>query len=460
LTYNGHNEPVVFIAIAPNDIVISGGHTNPLHIWELNSGVLQRTLDNVSMNTYALNVSSYLIDATILQSWQKTNTTRNIISNESNNQSYLNNSNHIWSPVASVPIVLTGTNEGEVCVWDISTGNHIKTLKTNNISITDDITPELPHNNALGIDVPPLSIISIAQSTNVSAIPIVVAGDKTGSFYAWDIQSSYQMARFTGHFGAITSLCIVDNNEYDAKCRSNGRCVLRPRYVVSASADWTLRVWNLDTGEHMYTLEGHSGSVESVSVLCGGKSYSEFGGWQMGNYGRDHSNSLTKSLSHMSRYSVSLGCRNNFIVSGGRDGTVRIWGLESGMLHRTLEDHSDSVCGVSIYASICGRQHLIASGGSDSNVMLWDLGKIIRDVNWNRRRIFAYCVHGIRTCCCVTKRRGIGDYDPSKLIINNNPNNSTTTNNNGNTGNGRNISVVLCEVFFMDDLCRYIASYI
>ncbi len=38
------------------------------------------------------------------------------------------------------------------------------------------------------------------------------------------------------------------------------------KYVVSGSADGTIRVWDLSTGESICTLEGHNDWVNSVAV--------------------------------------------------------------------------------------------------------------------------------------------------------------------------------------------------
>ena len=42
------------------------------------------------------------------------------------------------------------------------------------------------------------------------------------------------------------------------------------RRVVSGSFDTTLKVWDIETGECMATLEGHSGIVRrAASAFCG-----------------------------------------------------------------------------------------------------------------------------------------------------------------------------------------------
>lgn len=101
------------------------------------------------------------------------------------------------------------------------------------------------------------------------------------------------------------------------------------RLAVSASADKTLKVWDLTTGRALRTLEGHASSVNAVAI-------SPSGLW---------------------------------VVSASSDRTLKVWDLETGRLHRTLKGHSDSINGVTIAAD--GVQAISAS--SDHTLRIWDL---------------------------------------------------------------------------------------
>lgn len=43
------------------------------------------------------------------------------------------------------------------------------------------------------------------------------------------------------------------------------------RYAVSASYDRTLRVWDLETGREIRTLQGHSSAVNGVAITADGR---------------------------------------------------------------------------------------------------------------------------------------------------------------------------------------------
>ena len=95
--------------------------------------------------------------------------------------------------------------------------------------------------------------------------------------------------------------------------------------VVSGSLDKTVKVWNVETGELLHTLEGHSGWVMSVAMD---------------------------------------GSR---VVSGSEDKTVKVWNVETGELLHTLEGHSKVVRRVAVSGS------LASSTDSGGITKCWDL---------------------------------------------------------------------------------------
>jgi WD40 repeat protein len=101
------------------------------------------------------------------------------------------------------------------------------------------------------------------------------------------------------------------------------------RWIVSASWDKTLKVWDLETGRELRTLEGHSGPVSRVAVSPDGR----------------------------------------WAVSASADNTLKVWDLETGRELRTLEGHSGVVFGVAV--SPDGRR--VASASEDHTLKVWDL---------------------------------------------------------------------------------------
>lgn len=115
-------------------------------------------------------------------------------------------------------------------------------------------------------------------------------------------------------------------------------CAISPdtTFIVSASYDKTLKVWDARSGGLSHTLSGHTGEV--------------------------------------------LGCAvspdNSYIVSASWDGSLKIWDAKSGKEIRTLTGHRDKVnsCTVSADGS------LILSASDDGTLKLWDVrsGRCLR----------------------------------------------------------------------------------
>ncbi|MCK9896771.1 WD40 repeat domain-containing protein, partial [Frankia sp. AgB32] len=66
--------------------------------------------------------------------------------------------------------------------------------------------------------------------------------------------------------------------------------------------------------------------------------------------------------------SVAVTPDGQQIISGGSDGTVRIWNRDTGTEHTTLTGHTSTVWSVAVTPD--GQQ--IISGGDDGTVRIWN----------------------------------------------------------------------------------------
>jgi WD40 repeat protein len=112
------------------------------------------------------------------------------------------------------------------------------------------------------------------------------------------------------------------------------------RWIISASKDETLKIWDAGSGREIRTLVGHEGGV--------------------------------------TRFAISRDSKT--LVSGSWDNTVKIWDLASGKCLRTLEGHENTISDVQI--SPDGK--FIASAGQDSGVWVWHAhtGELLEKVGY------------------------------------------------------------------------------
>jgi WD40 repeat protein len=141
--------------------------------------------------------------------------------------------------------------------------------------------------------------------------------------------------------------------------------------LVSVSDDCTVRLWDVATGAHRQTLEGHSDYVTAVVFSPDGKTLASASSdctvrlWDVATGAhrqtlKAHSDLVT---------AVAFSPDGKTLVSASKDGTVRLWDVARGTQQQTLEGHSKSVVG--IVFSPDGKT--LASASFDRTVRLWDI---------------------------------------------------------------------------------------
>ena len=144
------------------------------------------------------------------------------------------------------------------------------------------------------------------------------------------------------------------------------------RRAISASADGTLVVWDLATGEAVQRLAGHSGAVQSVAVGPEGRRVLSGGAdgslilWDLAD---------GMVLHHLAGHEgavqdVAISPDGQTALSGAADNSLIQWDLAAGAALRIFSGHSEPVGSVAI--SPDGKMAL--SGSTDESAILWDLG--------------------------------------------------------------------------------------
>ena len=141
--------------------------------------------------------------------------------------------------------------------------------------------------------------------------------------------------------------------------------------IASGSWDYTIRLWNANTGENIRTLTGHTGSVTSVAFNPNGftvASGSEDGTIRLWHATiGTHVRTLTGHTDWVT--SVAFSPDGTTIASGNDDGTIGLWDANTGEHIRTLTGHTSWVTSVAFSSD----GNTIASGSEDGTVLLWEL---------------------------------------------------------------------------------------
>jgi WD40 repeat protein len=194
----------------------------------------------------------------------------------------------------------------------------------------------------------------------------IVSGSGDNTIKIWDSSTGKALHTLTGHSRWVG--CVAWNHD-DSK-------------IVSGSEDDTIKIWGGTKsfrslfGDGMSwkllkTLEGHSGSVTSVSWIHGGSQIV--------------SGSLDKSIKIwdgstgivLRTLTGHSGCVNSVswshdgskIVSGSNDETLRIWNAITGDLMKTLEGHLESV---NCVAWSPDDRKIASCSENEKKIIIWD----------------------------------------------------------------------------------------
>jgi WD40 repeat protein len=192
----------------------------------------------------------------------------------------------------------------------------------------------------------------------------------------WDINTGHCINTFYGHQSWIWSVAFSPDGNL----------------LASGSYDHTTKVWDTQTGVCLHTLTGDpAGAIQQVKFSPDGRWLASCGYphtihlWDShtGVYGR-------QPIGH--RYRVwSIGwLTNQRLVSGGEDGTICVWDVETGACLQSWRGHN-----CQIFCLVYDRQiDRLYSSDAQGNVKIWDLQTMncLGTIKAHDRWIFSFCL--------------------------------------------------------------------
>ncbi|XP_067330344.1 telomerase protein component 1 isoform X2 [Channa argus] len=131
----------------------------------------------------------------------------------------------VWTP----DCVISSSNSGRLCLWDLQTGQHLREISWKS---------------------PLTSVCCLGQ--------YVVAGCAEGALHVWNWETSIEICHITAHKQRIHHCCLHPNT--DKKKEVNPEEMT----VFTASDDGTVQLWKPLQVEHFNTFQGHSGAIHGV----------------------------------------------------------------------------------------------------------------------------------------------------------------------------------------------------
>ncbi|MCH5312188.1 MAG: TIR domain-containing protein [Prevotella sp.] len=229
-------------------------------------------------------------------------------------------------------LLITSAYDNTIRIWDIYTGRCINTFESGNWIYRNVITSA-----SFSPDQK-----SILRTNSDSAI--VICDSKT-----FEVKMLLK-----GHgFGGISS----------AFYNKDGH------YIVSASWDKTIRIWDTYTGECLHIIE--EPDEVNYAIFSKNEHYIisasennliriwDTNSWQCLHVLKGHKSSVN---------SICVSPDDKYLVSASKDNTLRIWRVDKGLCEHVLIGHTASVNSVSI--SPDGKY--IVSGSDDGTIRKWD----------------------------------------------------------------------------------------
>lgn len=143
------------------------------------------------------------------------------------------------------------------------------------------------------------------------------------------------------------------------------------RRAVTGSVDRSIWLWNLETGECVDTLAGHTAPVQCVAITADGKRV--VSGSQdktLKIWDLEESRCIKTFEGHTQMvWTLDVTPDGARAVSGGNDGTLRVWDVEKGICLGASEKHSRLVENLDFTPD--GRN--LISGGDDLILRTWNL---------------------------------------------------------------------------------------
>ena len=149
------------------------------------------------------------------------------------------------------------------------------------------------------------------------------------------------------------------------------------RWIASASADETIRIWDILRGQSIFTLTGHTGPVNSIAFSSTGEKYVLASGGSDGTVrlweweDAEHPpQSMVLAKLNEGVHAVAFSPSEEILAAGGADKFVRIYEWDTKRVRYTLGKHTGAVTDLAF--STTGT--MLVSSDDKLELRLWDPG--------------------------------------------------------------------------------------
>ncbi|OIP71068.1 MAG: hypothetical protein AUK43_07405 [Oscillatoriales cyanobacterium CG2_30_40_61] len=181
----------------------------------------------------------------------------------------------------------------------------------------------------------------------------IIVGGGWKTIRIWNLDTGKLVDTINAHSHWVLSVAISSNGQY----------------LVSSSIDKTVKLWSLKTKTLLHTFTGHTSWVNVVKItpdnqtLISGSADKTIKLWNLEKKQLVHTfNGHTGWIS-----CLAISSDSKFLVSGSTDKTIKLWDLNQKQLLKTLEEHSDWIQNVAISSD----DKSLVTGSRDGTLKIW-----------------------------------------------------------------------------------------
>ena len=190
----------------------------------------------------------------------------------------------------------------------------------------------------------------------------IASGSNDYTISIWDAETGCAIRTLSGHTGVVTSVAFSPDG----------------KRIASSSLDISARIWDVETGQVIRILKGHQVAVGSADFSPDGKQLvTASDDKTVRIWDTETGDTLLVLEGHSAEVDdANFSPDGKRIVSASDDHTVRIWDAETGQCLHFLEGHDNEVN----HAVFSPDGKYVASSSTDNTVRLWEAetGQLIR----------------------------------------------------------------------------------
>ena len=418
----GHGGDVNSVAFSPDgQTLASGSRDDTVRLWDTKTG---EHLNTLTGHTNSVNSVAFSPDGQTLASGSRDDTVRLWDTKTGEHLNTLTGHTNSVNSVAFSPdgqTIASGSGDATTRLWNPRTGQILKTFKSDHTYYVDAVTSVAfsPDGQTLAsgsLDWAGASTLRLwnvrtgekinllhgGAGTEVYSVAFspdgqtLASGSKDGT-RLWDARTGEYLNTFTGGSGSQgTSVAFSPDGQTLARGHHSG----------------TINIFDVNTGEHQQSFEGHLGDIRHVQFVSNGTELLSLGSdktlrlWnattgahikllKVLDYNRANRIALSNDeqkfastnneIIHLWNadtweqlntltghdgdvYGIAFSPDGQTLASGSSDGTIRLWDTNTGEHKQTLIGHGGAVNTV-IYSP---DGQTLASGSSDGTIRLWD----------------------------------------------------------------------------------------